>query len=63
MQILKVMVCANTERKERLDLSLDGEILEEVNSFKYLGSFIGKNGCVVEDVIGRVNEGVKCQEL
>ena len=34
-----------------------GEMLEEVNSFKYLGSTISNNGGVVEDVISSVNEG------
>ena len=34
----KVMVCAKTERRDRLNLGLNGEMLEEVDSFKYLGS-------------------------
>ena len=34
----KVMVCAKTERRGRLNLSLNGEMLEEVDPFKYLGS-------------------------
>ena len=48
----KVMVCAKTERRGRLNLSLNGEMLEEVDPFKYLVSIIRKNGGVVEDVIG-----------
>ena len=39
----KMMVCAKTERRDRLNLSLNVDMLEEVNSFKYLGSIIGKN--------------------
>ena len=58
----KVMVYAKTERRDRLNLSLNGEMLEEVVSFKYLGSTIGKNGGVVEDVIGRVNDGAKVSD-
>ena len=50
----KFMVC-----RESLDLNLNGEILEEVDSFKYLGSIVSKNGGVVEDMMGRVNEGAK----
>ena len=46
-----------TERRDRLNLSLNGEMLEEINSFKYLGSIIGNNGGVVEDVFGRGKEG------
>ena len=40
----KVMLCAKTERSDSLNLSLNGEMLEEIDSFKYLGSIIGKNG-------------------
>ena len=43
----KVMVCGRTERGGNLDLSLNGEMLEEVDSFKYLGSIVSKNGGVV----------------
>ena len=52
----KVMVCAMTERRDCLNLSLNGEIQEEVNSVKYLESIIGKNEGLLEDVTGRVNE-------
>ena len=55
----KVMVCGRTEKKERLDFNLNGEMLEEVDCFEYLGSIVSKNGGVVEDVIGKVNEGAK----
>ena len=34
---------------------MNGEMLEDVDSFKYLGSIIGENGGVVEDMIGRMN--------
>ena len=36
-----------------------GEIQEEVDSFKYLGSIVSKDRGVVEDVISRANEGRK----
>ena len=55
----KVMVCGKVERRERLNLRLNEEILEEVDSFRYLGSIVSKNGGVSEDVISRVNEGAK----
>ena len=57
----KLMVCGSTERRERLDLRLKGEMLEEVDSFKYLGSIVSKNGGVVEDVISRVNVSLGVQ--
>ena len=53
------MVCRRAERGEHLDLSLNGEILEEVDSSKHLGSVERKNGGVVDDMISRVNEGAK----
>ena len=55
----KVMVCVRIERGENLDSSLNEEMLEEVDPFKYLGSVISKNWVVVDDVIMRVNEGAK----
>ena len=42
-----------------MDLSLNGEMLEEVDYFKYLGSIVSKNGGAVQDVISRANEGAK----
>ena len=38
---------------------LNGEVLEEVDQFKYLGSVIAANGGVEADVHYRVNEGCK----
>ena len=53
------MVCGRTKRGEHLNSSLNGEILEEVYSFKYLGSAVSKKGGVVDDVISSVNEVAK----
>ena len=47
----KVMVCGTTERGENLDLRLNRGILEEVDSFKYLGSAVSKNGSVFDNVL------------
>ena len=38
---------------------LNGEALEEVDQFKYLGSVIAANGGIEADVRHRVNEGCK----
>ena len=38
---------------------LNGEALEEVDQFKYLGSVIAANGGMEADVRHRVNEGCK----
>ena len=50
------MTCGMIKRWRRLNVSLNGKILEKVNSFKYLESIISMNVGAVEDVIGRVNE-------
>ena len=54
----KVRICAKTKRKDHLNLSLNGYMLEDSDSFKHLVSIYGG---VDEDVIGRVNEGKKCK--
>ena len=56
---IKVMISGRSERRGNLDLSLNGEMLEVVDSLKYLGSIVSKNGGVVEDEVSRVNEGAK----
>ena len=55
----KVMRCTRNEDGARLNVLLNGEALEEVNQFKYLGSVIDANGGVEADVRHRVNEGCK----
>ena len=53
----KVMRC--TRNGSRLNVMLNGEALEEVDQFKYLGSVIAANGGVEADVRHRVIEGCK----
>ena len=53
----KVMRCTRSEDGARLNVMLNGEALEEVDQFKYLGSVIAANGGVEADVRHRVNEG------
>ena len=55
----KVMRCTGNEDSARLNVMLNGETLEEVDHFKYLGSLIAANGGVEADVRHRVNEGCK----
>ena len=55
----KVMRCTRNEDGARLNAMLNGEVLEEEDQFKYLGSVIAANGGVAEDVHHRVNEGCK----
>ena len=49
----KVIRCTRNEDGARLSVMLNGEALEEVDQFKYLGSVIAVNGevkqmCVIE---------------
>ena len=53
----KVMRCTRNEDGARLNAMLNGEALEEVDQFKYLGSVIATNGGVEADVHHRMNEG------
>ena len=45
-----VMRCTRSEDGARLNVMLNGEALEEVDQFKYLGSVIAANGGVEADV-------------
>ena len=55
----KVMRCTRNEDGARLNGMLNGEALEEVDQFKYLGSVKAANGGVEVDVRHRMNEGRK----
>ena len=55
----KFMRCIRNVDGARLNVMLNGEALEEVDQFKYLGSVIAANGGVEADVRHRVNEGCK----
>ena len=56
---IKVMRCTRNDDGARLNVMLNGEALEEVDEFKYLGSVKAANGGVEADVRHRVNEGCK----
>ncbi len=56
----KVMRCAREGGRDRLDVGLDGEMLEEVESFKYLGSHVAINVRVDVEVGHRVKKASKC---
>ena len=57
----KVMRCTRGEGGVRMNVCLNGEVLEEVDQFKYLGSVIVANGGIEADVSHRVNE--RCMVL
>ena len=53
------MRCSRNANGGRLNVVLNGEMLEEVDQFKYLGSVVAVSGGVEADVRHRVNEGCK----
>jgi len=55
----KVMRCARIEQMDRMNIRLNGEVLEEVKMFKYLGSNVNASGDVQGEVVHRINEGQK----
>ena len=55
----KAMVAEREVGPVSLNIQLNGETMEEVQSFKYLGSCFSNDGGVKEDVSMRVGEGMK----
>ena len=49
-------------KKIRGNFSLNGEVLEEVDSFKYLDLVVNRKGGVVDYVNARINERAKVGE-
>ena len=55
----KVMMCSKYGNGDRMHVILNGEPLEDVDCFKYLGSQVGANGGCEKDVVHRMNEGYR----
>ena len=55
----KVLRCAREVTLGDIKIRLNGEVLEEVQMFKYLGSNVTAKGDVVDEVEYRINEGQK----
>ena len=55
----KVMRCSRYGNGDRMHVILNGEQLEEVNCFKYLGSQVAADGGCERDVVHRMNEGYR----
>ena len=62
VNVAKSKVMRSTRANDRAEtrISMNGEQLEEVDSFKYLGSHVTKAGTVDEEVKYRVKEASKC---
>ena len=52
----KVMRCTRFADGQRMNIVLNGELLEEVDCFKYLGSHVSVDGRIDEEVKFRMNE-------
>ena len=55
----KVMRCSGYGTGDRMHVILNGEPLEEVDCFKYLGSQVASDGGCERDVVHRMNEGYR----
>ena len=55
----KVMRCSRYGNEGRMDVIINGEPLEEVDCFKYLGSQVASDGGCESDVVYRMNEGYR----
>ena len=55
----RVMRCSRYGNGGRMHAILNGEPLEEVNCFKYLGSQVASDGRCENDVVQRMNEGYR----
>ena len=55
----KVMMCDRDGSQRSLNVTMEGERLEQVDSFKYLGTHIAADGRMDVEVNYRVNEGMK----
>ena len=55
----KVMRCSRYGNGGRMHAILNGELLEEVDCFKYLESEVAGNGGCERDVVHRMNEGYR----
>ena len=55
----KVMRCSRYGNGDRMYVILNGEPLEEVDYFKYLGSQVAADGGCERDLVHRMNEGYR----
>ena len=55
----KVMRCSRYGNGDRMHVILNGEPLEEVDDFKYLGSQVAADEGCERDVVHRMNEGYR----
>ena len=59
----KVMRCSRYGNGDRMNMILNGEPLEGVDCFKYLGSQVAADGGCERDVVHRMNMGIELEEL
>ena len=55
----KVMKCTREREGGKLDIVLNGKLVEEVNNFKYLGVVISADGTMSEELESRMMQGRK----
>ena len=55
----KVMGCSRYGNRGQMHVRLNGEQLEEVDCFKYLGLQVAADGGCERDVVHKMNEGYR----
>ena len=55
------MKCSRYGNGDRMRVLLNGEALEEVDCFKYLGSQVAADGGCERDVVHKINEGYRAR--
>ena len=55
----KVMTCSRYGNWDRMHVIISGELLEEVDCFKYLGSQVAADGGCERDVVHSMNDGYR----
>ncbi len=55
----KVIKCTRLVDGRRMDVALDGEVLEEAECFKYLGSHVAVDGGIEGEAMFRMSEAGK----
>ena len=59
----KVMRCSRYGNGDRMHVMLNGEPLEEVDCFKYLGSQVAADGGCERYVVHKMNEGYRAEKI
>jgi len=55
-----IVMCISRDRKRKAKICIDGQIVEQVEPFKYPGSLISEAGYCKKDIQSRIEIAKKC---